>query len=129
MAEDITLDVKGISCTFIYNGTSWIITTHLGSSVSAAERSGIGSVQSISTNTAATTNILYVLTASLILTLPSAPGPGATVYVTNRSGTTTCTLARNGLKIMGLAEDMTIDNINASFALVYVDNTQDWVIL
>lgn len=81
----------------------------------------------ISANTTAVKSRTYVLTASLTLTLPSGPTAGDWVSIINRSGTTTPVIARNGQNIMGLAEDMTLDNLNASLTLVYADATRGWV--
>jgi hypothetical protein len=86
-------------------------------------------MQVISTNTNAVRSRTYVLTASLTLTLPSAPAVGSFVGVSNASNTTTCVIARNGSNIMSLAENMTIDVVDAGFTLYYADATRGWVIL
>jgi hypothetical protein len=83
--------------------------------------------QIISTNTSAAASNIYVLTASLTLTLPSSPTAGDWVGFSNRSATTTSVIARNGQNIMGVAEDMTLDNVNASGTLIYADATRGWV--
>lgn len=93
----------------------------------AGKRSVSETVSVIGTNTNAVTGTTYVLTASLTLTLPSAPSVGDFVRVINRSGTLTSVVGRNSLNIMGLAEDMTLDNLNASMTLVYADATRGWV--
>lgn len=93
--------------------------------VSTAGSGGVVSV--ISTNTTATKSNLYVFTASLTLTLPASPSVGDKVSFSNRSGTTTCVIARNGQPIMGLAEDMTLDYQNHFGTLVYADATRGWV--
>lgn len=82
----------------------------------------------IGANTSAERYTTYVLTASLTLTLPASPAVGDWVLVINRSGTTTPVIARNGKNIMGLAEDMTLDNTNATLRLVFVDATNGWVL-
>lgn len=84
-------------------------------------------VQVVGTNTQAVRDCLYVLTASLTLTLPASPAVGDTVRVSNLSGTTTCVVARNGQPIQALAEDLTIDSLNAAITLVYADATRGWV--
>jgi hypothetical protein len=84
-------------------------------------------VQIISTNTTAEPTNEYVLTASLTLTLPSTPTSGDPVTFFNKSGTVTCVIARNGQNIMGLAEDMTIDDIKYFGTLVYADATRGWI--
>lgn len=114
------------------NGTSVVFTSGLpaGDIVDMVAYGAVGtnmSVQVIGTNTAAVKNCLYVLTASLTLTLPASPAVGDMVKVSNLSGTTTAVVARNGSNIQGLAEDLTIDSINAAITLVYADATRGWV--
>jgi hypothetical protein len=82
----------------------------------------------ISTNTAAQNGYLYVLTASLTLTLPASPSAGDWVAVVNRSNTATPVIARNAQNIMGLAEDMTLNNTLARINLVFADATHGWVL-
>lgn len=82
----------------------------------------------INTNTTAVPGRNYVLTASLTLTLPATPGAGDRVGVQNSSGATTAVIARNGSNIMSLAEDMTIDLLNAGITMMYADATRGWVI-
>ena len=83
----------------------------------------------IAVNTTAAPSTVYVLTASLTLTLPASPNAGDWVAFTNRSATTTSTIARNGSNIMSLAEDMTLDNTAARGTLVYADATRGWVLI
>ena len=83
----------------------------------------------ISTSTAAIAGSLYVLTADLTLTLPSSPTNGASVKMSNLSGVATCIVGRNGNNIMGLAQDLTLDNATASFEFVYSGATKGWVII
>jgi hypothetical protein len=86
-------------------------------------------VQVISANTNAVSGTTYILTASLTLTLPSSPTSGDYINISNRSGTTSAVIARNGSNIMSLAENMTLDVINASFKLVYADATRGWTVI
>lgn len=83
----------------------------------------------VSGNTAAVAGTVYVLTASLTLTLPASPTAGMWVGISNRSGTLTAVVARNATNIMGLAEDMTIDSLEFNEVLVYADATRGWVLL
>ena len=83
----------------------------------------------IGTNTAATANNMYVLTASLTLTLPASPSAGDFVDVSNMSGAVTAIIERNSQPIMALAEDLTVDLDGAGFTLVYADATRGWVLL
>jgi hypothetical protein len=84
-------------------------------------------IQVISTNTTAVRSRTYVFTASLTLELPASPIAGDTVSYANRSDTDTCVIARNGQNIMGLAEDMTVDNVNYFATLVFADATRGWI--
>lgn len=86
-------------------------------------------VQVIGTDTTAVSSRIYVLTASLTLTLPASPSAGNTVTVSNMSGQITAVIARNGQPIMALAEDLTVDLDGAGFTLVYADATRGWVLL
>ena len=82
----------------------------------------------INTNTTAAAGTYYTITASLTLTLPASPSAGQFVGFSNMSGTTTPVIARNGLKIMALAEDMVLNNSNARGLLIYTDATNGWVL-
>lgn len=84
-------------------------------------------IQIISTNTTAVRSRTYVFTATLTLTLPSSPAAGDMVMFANRSATATPVIARNGQNIMGLAEDMTVDNVNYFATLVFADATRGWI--
>jgi len=108
-----------------------------GSTIEVKSTGGLNNVVSnpninvsvISTDTTAVKNTLYVLTANLTLTLPSAPSNGDSVKVSNRSGVATCVIARNGENIMGSATDLTIDKLNSGFELIYAGSTQGWVLI
>lgn len=84
-------------------------------------------IQVISTNTTAVRSRTYVFTATLTLTLPASPSAGDWVAFSNRSGTSTPVIGRNGQPIMGLAEDLTVDNVNYFGTLVYADATRGWI--
>jgi hypothetical protein len=86
-------------------------------------------VQVIGTNTTAVASRIYVLTASLTLTLPASPTAGNTVAVSNMSGVLTAVIGRNSQPIMALAEDLTVNLDGAGFTLVYADATRGWVLL
>ena len=86
-------------------------------------------VSTISTNTQAIKNTLYVFTANLTLTLPATPSDGDSIKISNLSTVATCVLARNGSLIMGSATDLTLNNAAASFELIYSGSTKGWVII
>jgi len=114
------------------NGTSVVFSSGLpaGDIVDMVAYGAVGggtSLQVISTNTAAVSGCLYVMTASLTLTLPASPAVGDTVRISNLSGTTTCVIGRNGNKIQNVAEDLTIDSLNAAITLTYASASLGWV--
>ena len=86
-------------------------------------------VQVIGTDATAVASRIYVLTASLTLTLPASPSAGNWVTVSNMSGQITAVIARNSQPIMALAEDLTVDLDGAGFTLIYSDATRGWVLL
>ncbi len=86
-------------------------------------------VSVIGTNTNAAPFVVYVLTATLVLTLPSSPTVGDWIKIANLSNTTTCTLGRNGNNIMGLAENLLLDDAQASFEIVYSGGAYGWVVI
>jgi len=82
----------------------------------------------ITTNTTATAGITYILEAACTLTLPANPTVNDYVGFSNRSGGTACVIACNGKKIMGLAEDLTLDTLATSYGkLIYASATSGWV--
>jgi hypothetical protein len=87
------------------------------------------SISGITGNTNAVASTYYVLLSGLTLTLPSSPAPGDYVGIINRSNTVTGTIARNGSNIMASGADLTLDDVNARFRLVYANASQGWVIL
>lgn len=86
-------------------------------------------IQVVSTNTTAVKSRTYVLTASLTLTLPDSPASGDWVRISNRSGTVTAVVGRNGQNIMGVTENMTINVLHGSITLVFTDSTRGWVLV
>jgi hypothetical protein len=87
------------------------------------------STSTISSNTTAATKTFYVLTSSLTLTLPATPTVGDYVGISNQSNTITCVVGRNSEKIMNLAEDMTIDVIDAGLLLYYTGASRGWAVV
>lgn len=67
--------------------------------------------------------------AAFTITLPAAPAANDVVDIADYAGTfgtNNLTIARNALKIMSLAEDMTVSVNNVKFRLVYIDVTVGW---
>lgn len=73
----------------------------------------------------------YVLTnaAATTLTLPAAPNVGDIVWVTVGNGRVDNVLDRNALKIMGLNENMTLNDPNDTVQLRYVSPALGWRIV
>ena len=65
-------------------------------------------------------------TADITITLPASPTVGHEVGVAIGGTFTDTIIARNGSRIMGLDEDMTLDRAYISVQLVYVDTTVGW---
>lgn len=86
-------------------------------------------VSSISTNTTAVKDYLYIITASLTLTLPATPTVGDKVGMSNMSGTTTVVMGRNGENIAGIAEDLIIDVANIGIQFIYTGATKGWILI
>jgi len=86
-------------------------------------------ISGITSDTNAIASTYYVLLSGLTLTLPASPAAGDYVGIINRSNTVTGTIARNGSNIMASGADLTLDDVNARFRLVYANASQGWVIL
>lgn len=67
----------------------------------------------------------YVLTnvAATTVTLPASPAAGDRVWITVINALATNVVARNAQTIMGLAEDMTVDNKNAFISLQFLNSS------
>ena len=80
--------------------------------------------------TTAVKNNLYIFTSTASgLTLPLNPSAGDSIKISNLSGKSTLVIQRNGSNIMGINQDLTLDNANASFEMIYTLSTQGWVII
>jgi hypothetical protein len=64
--------------------------------------------------------------AASTLTLPAAPGVGDIVWVTVANDRVDNVIARNGLLIMGLAENMTLNDRYGHVALRYFGASKGW---
>jgi len=65
-------------------------------------------------------------TAGITITLPASPTVGHEVGVAIAGTFTDTIIARNSSKIMGLAENMTLDRAYIAVQFVYVDSTVGW---
>lgn len=76
-------------------------------------------------------NTQHVLTnvAASTVTLPATPTVGQRVGVLVANGLATNVVARNGNNLMGLAENMTLNNPNTAITLAYINSTVGWRIV
>jgi hypothetical protein len=78
---------------------------------------------------AAADRIFVIPGPNMTLTLPATPSLGNAVIIVDAAGTaatTNFTVARNGVPIMGQAQDLIVNTNNARLQLVYSDNTRGW---
>jgi len=142
LAENLVCDITGASVQLVYDGSTWEVYAQIGGQGgNAVTLDGVQTltnktltspvitqnIQVISTNTTAVRSRTYVFTATLTLTLPASPIAGDMVMFSNRSATATPVIGRNGQNIMGLAEDLTVDNVNYFATLVFADATRGWI--
>jgi hypothetical protein len=103
-----------------YNGTQW---TGLG---------GGNPWASTSTNITIAANDRYFVNTSggaVTITLPASPQTGDQVSILDLASTfdtNNCTIGRNGLKIMGLTENLILSTEDEAITLVYTGATYGW---
>ena len=74
---------------------------------------------------------VYVSSRALTVTLPVSATIGDKIGIVDGTGnasTNNITIARNGHKIQGLSEDMTVAKSRAAFELVYYNTTNGWLL-
>ncbi len=94
---------------------------------------GIATYTEIAGNVTLSANSKYFVDTSLprTLTLPTTPTMGQEISIidgTGNASTNNITVARNGSKIQGLAEDMTVSTNRAAFVLAYYNATHGWLL-
>lgn len=97
-----------------------------------AASSGPSIVVVSTTSQAAVAQVQYVLTntsAATTVTLPANPTSGDIVWITNVTGRTDCVIANNGKLLMGLLQNMTIDALNVTVQLRFINNTIGWRVI
>lgn len=74
------------------------------------------------------TNLEYCTVESdgLTLTLPTSPSVGNRIMIGIGGNYNSTVIARNSSNIMGLAEDMTVDNGHVTLSLIYINSTLGW---
>jgi hypothetical protein len=147
-ADDVLLDLKGVTFEFIYDGTTWEVTGTTGAAgqqgsqgvagtqgpqgaQGAAGSGGGGSLGPWEIKTANYTavdgdRILAISnTGAFTITLPATPSSGHSVIIAdgNDFSTNNVTVARNGSTIEGLSENLVLDVQGIQVDLVYDGTT------
>lgn len=121
-AEDLILDITGVSVTFIYSGTTWQVYTQVGASAASPTYKIVST-----TYTAAARDNLVANTSggSFTITLPASPSLGDEITIADGASFSTnpLTVARNGSTIEGLAENMVLDVSGIRTNFVYSGGT------
>ena len=109
-----------------YNGTQW---TGLGGGNPWTTKTNSDTGDTVASN-----DRIFVDTSGGVVTLnlPAAPQAGDQVRFLDLSATfdtNNFTIGRNGLKIMGLSENMVVSTENASIGLVYTGTTNGWKLI
>jgi hypothetical protein len=133
-----TYTVSGSTLTFSSAPPSTAIievTTFSGSVVAASGSSPAFAWNIASSNITMSANNGYFVdtsSAAKTMTLPSSPNLGDTIRINDLAGTfytNNLTIARNGQKIQGSANDLLVDVDQTSFGLVYSNSTYGWKVL
>lgn len=127
----LVLDLKGALVTFVHDGTKWDVFAQTVGLLSGGGGSApaLNIAAGVSVSMAANNHYVLTNVAATTATLPASPTAGDIVWVTVANGLATNTIARNGNKIMSLAEDMTMDSTYAAARLRYADATRGWVVV
>ena len=117
-------------------GTTGQVLTTDGTTASFGDISGGASWQAVITADPANAVAGYgyfcnTTGAAFTVTLPTSPSLGDFVSFIDYAGTfdtNNLTIARNGKNIQGVAEDLTVSVERAGLTLVFVDDTQGWLL-
>ena len=132
MAISLKSNSNGTSGALQINSTDVLLITNTALGIGKTPGASLDYRETVTVLTGNTTVVAsntYVYTSSITITLPASPTVGDWVKISNRSGTETTVIARNGSNIMGLAEDFTVDILNFVATFVYANTTQGWVIV
>ena len=129
----IVLD--GISFPNADGTANQVLQTNGSGTLSFATVSGGAAWQAVKTTnfnvTAKEGYFVNTTSAAITATLPASPTLGDFVSFIDYAGTfdtNNLTIARNGKNIQGVAEDLTVATERAGLTLVFVDNTQGWLL-
>ncbi len=113
---------------FTLNG----VTVNLGDTTSIAAGTDWQAVKTTGFTAVASEGYFVNTTSGAItMTLPASPSIGDEVSVIDYAGTfdtNNLTVDRNGKNIQGSAADLTVSTERAGFTLVFVDDTQGWLL-
>jgi hypothetical protein len=116
-------------------GTTGQVLTTDGTTASFGDISGGASWQAVKTAafnvTAGEGYFVNTTSGAITATLPASPSLGDFVSFIDYAGTfdtNNLTIARNGKNIQGVAEDLTVSVERAGLTLVFVDDTQGWLL-
>jgi hypothetical protein len=131
VASNVTFTLPGADGT-----ADQVLTTNGSGVLSFATISGGASWQAVITADPANAVAGYgyfcnTTSAAFTVTLPTSPSLGDFVSFIDYAGTfdtNNLTIARNGKNIQGVAEDLTVSVERAGLTLVFVDNTQGWLL-
>jgi hypothetical protein len=127
--------VSGLSSTNVQNiiDELFVSITNVQSSIN---NTVLNSWQIVTSSQAATVGdqlFVDVSSGNIAITLPITPSVGDTVVFADLGGnfspTNSLVIARNNERIMGLEEDMVVDDQFAAFALTYSNSANGWKII
>ncbi len=139
-ANNVTVDLKGITVEFIYNGYTWEVTATTGArgpqgpAGTTGPQGPIGIAVTPWSNKTAnyTANngdrlIANTSAGSFTITLPATPSTGDYVQITDGAdfSVNNLTVARNGSTIEGLSQDLTVDLKGITLECIYSGATWD----
>jgi hypothetical protein len=130
VASNVTFTLPGADGT-----ADQVLTTNGSGVLSFSTISGGASWQAVKTAafnvTAGEGYFVNTTSAAITATLPASPSLGDFASFIDYNGTfdtNNLTIARNGKNIQGVAEDLTVSVERAGLTLVFVDDTQGWLL-
>ena len=135
-AADLTVSLDYSNFELVYSGSTlgWVIKTYLVNGAGSGGGGGLTWVAKDANYTASSGDGILADTDTIgafAVTLPATPSLGDTVGIVDSKAnfaTNNLTINRNGEKIMGDADNMTLDMDNTNFEFVYSGATLGWII-
>jgi hypothetical protein len=130
------INVTGVVTATTFNGRATGLTTTSNINIGIATVTSLGGVAYVAITTTSSNKTLVNreyctavgvgTAAGITITLPASPSPGWEVGVAVGGTFTDTVIARNGVNIMGLAENMTLDRAYIAVRLVYTSSSVGW---